>query len=87
MVLGVPCTFAIGVYPRVAGELVGATEALRAARELAGMRLLTGVCPDVSGLVLQTVEGAVTERALVWSREILSHLFGRGTSTLHERGQ
>lgn len=45
---------------RVASELVGATEALRAAGELAGMGLFSGMRADVSRLVFQTVESTFT---------------------------
>ena len=38
------------------------------------MGLLSRVSADVTGLVLQTVEGLVTERALVRAREVLSGL-------------
>ena len=72
------------VYPRVAGQLVGPTEAFRATGELARVRLLTRMCTDVSGLVLQTVESTVTEGALVRARQILADLLGGRTSTLHE---
>jgi hypothetical protein len=39
------------------------------------MGLLAGVSADVTGLVLQAVEGLVTERALVRTGEILARLF------------
>lgn len=66
----------VAVYPRVPGQLVRAGELLAAARELAGVRLLAGVGADVSGLVLQTVEGLVAERALVRARELVGRLGG-----------
>lgn len=73
------------VYPRVARQLVGATEALGAARELAGVRLLARVGADVSGLVLEAVEGLVAQRALVGARQVgtmvlvlLLHCVGHG---------
>lgn len=59
------------VYPRVAGELVRAGEALCAAGELAGVGLLSSVGADVTGLVLKAVEGLVTERAFVGTRQVL----------------
>lgn len=70
---------AIGVvvYPRVAGQLVGARELLAAARELASMGLLSGVSPDVPGLVLEAMEGLVAERALVGPGELIGRLLGR----------
>lgn len=64
----------VAVYPRVPGQLIRAGELLAAARELAGVRLLAGVGADVSGLVLQTVEGLVAERALVGARELVGRL-------------
>jgi hypothetical protein len=39
------------------------------------MGLLSSVGADVTGLMLQTVEGLVTERALVRARQILARLF------------
>lgn len=58
------------MYPRVPGQLVGSREALRAAGKLADVRLLARVRPDVTGLVLETVEGLVAERALVRARQV-----------------
>jgi hypothetical protein len=40
------------VYPRVTSEFVRSAEALRAAWELASVRLLAGVGADVTSLVL-----------------------------------
>lgn len=71
----------------MSGELIGATEALGTARELAGMGLLAGVGANVSGLVLEPVEGTVTEGTLVGTREVLSRLLVCRTATLHQRGQ
>ena len=62
-----PCVGVI-VYPRVSGKLIGAGEFLAAARELASMWFLSGMCSNVSGLVLKAVEGLIAERALVRSR-------------------
>jgi hypothetical protein len=39
------------------------------------MGLLSGVGADMTGLVLQTVEGLVAERALVGARQVLARLF------------
>jgi len=64
------------VYPRVAGQLVGARELLAAAGELAGVRLLTRVGADVTSLVLEAVEGLVAQGALVGSRELALSLGG-----------
>jgi hypothetical protein len=55
----------IVVDPRVSSELVGSAEALRAARELAGVRLLTGMGADVPGLVFQAVKGLLADGTLV----------------------
>lgn len=77
----------IVVDSRVTSQLIGATETLCAPRELASMWLLTSMRSNMTGLVLQTVERAVTEGALVGSREVLAHLFGGRTSTLHQRRQ
>lgn len=73
------------VNARVASELVGTTEALRAAGELASVRLFASVRPNVTSLVLQTVEGTVAKRTFVGPREILTDLLVGRTSTLHER--
>lgn len=53
------------------GELVGAGEALLAAGEGAGVGLLAGVGADVPGLVFETVEGSVAERAFVRSAAVV----------------
>jgi len=58
------------MYPRVARQLVGSAEALCAARELAGVRLLASVRPDMTRLVLEAVEGLVAKRALVRARQV-----------------
>ena len=64
-----PSRVRVVVNARVAGELVGAAEAFRAAGELAGVRFLTGVRPDVSSLMLQSMERTVTERTFVRTRQ------------------
>lgn len=71
------------VYPRVPGELVGAGEALRAAWELAGVRLLAGVSADVPRLVLEAVEGLLAERTLVGTGQVCSRLFLGGIVLQH----
>lgn len=58
------------VYSRVSRQLIGPAESLGAARELAGMWLLAGVGADMTGLVLQAMEGFVAKRALVGSWQI-----------------
>ena len=64
------------VYPRVPGQLIGSRELLAAARELAGMGLLSGVGANVPSLMLQAVEGLVAERALVGPRELVGGICG-----------
>lgn len=64
----------IVVDPRVSGQLVGPTEALGAAGKVTGVWLLARVGPDVSGLMLQPMEGLVAPRTLVGSREVGSML-------------
>ena len=67
------------------GQFVGAAETLGAAGELAGMRSLARVRADVPSLVFQTVKGAITERALVRARQIMSSLLGGGTGAFEQR--
>jgi len=69
-----PSRVGVVVYPRVAGQLVGAGEAFGAAVELAGVRLLAGMGANVSGLMLETVEGFIAQGTLVGSGQILSVL-------------
>jgi hypothetical protein len=53
MVLLVPTSgVGIAVNAGVTGEFVRSAETLRAAGELAGVRLLAGMCSNVSGLML-----------------------------------
>lgn len=54
----------------VTGELVGATEALRASLKSASVWLLAGMCSNVSGLMLKAVECLIAEWALVWSWQV-----------------
>lgn len=82
--LVIPSGIRVVVDSRVTGELIGATKAFGAARELAGMRLLTRVRANVSGLMLQAVEGTVAKGALVRAREILSHFAVCRTAALHD---
>lgn len=82
-----PPRVGIIVNPRVARQLIRATETLGAARELARMGLFAGMGPNVAGLMLEAVKGPVAQRALVGSREIWSNLFRRWPRTLHERWQ
>ena len=71
------------VDARVTSELVRTAEALCAARELAGVRLLASVSADVTGLVLEAVEGLVAQRTLVRARQVRAHvLLRRGLSSL-----
>lgn len=80
MVLGVACEgshvvrlvrspgVGVAVDSGVPGQLVGPAEAFGASGEVASMRFLAGVCPDVSGLVFESVESFLAQRALVRSR-------------------
>lgn len=71
------------VDARVARQFVGAAEALCAARELAGVRLLARVGADVTGLVLEAVESLVAKGTLVRARQVRTHvLLGRGLGGL-----
>lgn len=71
------------VNARVTGQFVRATEALRASRELAGVRLLAGVSSDVTSLVLEAVESLVAQRTLVRARQVRAHFsLGRGLTSL-----
>jgi hypothetical protein len=56
------------------GQLITPREALGAARELACVWFLARMCANMSRLMLETVEGLITQRALVRSWEILSVL-------------
>lgn len=58
------------MYSRVACELVGAREAFCATGKGTDMRLFARVGPDVTGLVLETMEGLVAERTLVGTRQV-----------------
>lgn len=71
VLLVAPPRVGVVVYPRMAGELVGAAEAFRASGEGTGMGLLSSVGPDVAGLVLKTMEGLLAEGTLVGARELV----------------
>lgn len=89
LVLVAPPRVGVAVYPRVPGELIGAGEFLAAAWEVAGMRFLARVGPDVPRLVLKTVEGLLAQRALVRPWELivdLSRLAGRQRTVGSEDG-
>lgn len=75
------------VDARMASEFVGTAEAFSATRELAGMRLLASVRPNMTSLVLQAVESPVAKRTFVGTGQILTDLLVGRTSTLHERRQ
>jgi len=66
-----PSRVGVVVNPRVSSQLVRAGELLAAPRELAGVRLLSGVSANVSSLVLQAVEGLLAERALIRSGKLI----------------
>lgn len=68
----------------MAGQLIGTAKALGTAGKLARVRFLSGMGTNMAGLMLQTVESTVTERALVGARQILAHLIGGRTGTLHQ---
>lgn len=74
LVLVSPPGVRVVVYPRVPSQLIAAGEFLGAAGEVARVGLLAGVCANVPGLVLQAVEGLVTERALVGARQFIGAL-------------
>ena len=61
----VSSTVGVRVDPGVTSQFVRTAEALCTAGISAGMRLLSGVRPDVPGLVLETMECLVTQMALV----------------------
>ena len=63
------------MYSRVASQLIGSAETFAAARELACVRLLSGVCSNVSCLMFESVEGSVAQRALVGAREVLAFFY------------
>lgn len=56
------------------GQLIAAREPLAATRECASVGLLAGVSANVPGLVLQAVEGLITQRALVGARQLVRAL-------------
>jgi hypothetical protein len=62
------------VNARVTSELIRSRELLAATGELAGVRLLASVSSDVTSLVLQTMKGLITERALVGSGQLVGVL-------------
>jgi hypothetical protein len=75
------------VNARVTSQLIRAAEALGAARELAGVGLFTSMCPNVTSLVLEAVEGTVAKGTLVRPGKILADLLIGRACTLHERRQ
>lgn len=60
------------VDAHVASQFVRAREALLAGRERALMGALSGVGPDMTGLMLETVERLWADVAFVWARRILA---------------
>ena len=74
ILLVAPARVGVVVDARVPGQLVGAAEAFGAAREGAGVGLLSGVGADVTGLVLEAVEGLLAQRALVGPWQVLARL-------------
>ena len=69
----------------MSGQLVRSAEALGTAWKLTNVRLLASVGANVSGLVLEAMEGFGADRTLVRSREILSGLFCLRRSVLNGR--
>ena len=83
MLLVATARVGVVVNARVTSQLIGTTEALCAARELAGVGLLASVSADVTSLVLEAVEGLVAQRTLVRTRQVRAHiLLRRGLSSL-----
>ena len=66
----------VTVYARMSSQLIGATEAFRAARKLAGVRFLASVSPNVPRLVLEPMESLVAERTLVGTRQLVRPIAG-----------
>jgi hypothetical protein len=58
----------------MASQFVGSAETLATAGKLAGMRLLSRVCSNVSCLMFKSVEGSVAQRTLVRAREVLAFI-------------
>lgn len=58
------------VDSNVPRQLVAPREPLVAPSVVTGVRLLSGVGSDVTGLMLESIEGSVAERALVRSRDL-----------------
>jgi hypothetical protein len=79
LVLVTPPRVGVVVNARVSSQLVRSGELLTAPREAAGVGLLSGVSPDVSRLVLQTVEGLIAERTFVRSRQLRAGLGRMGS--------
>lgn len=75
MLFVAPSRVWVGVDSRVAGEFVGATEALCASGMLADVRLLTRVGANVTRLMLETMKGLVAQRTLVRTRQIAPFCF------------
>ena len=72
----------VAVNARMPCQLVGATEALRAARKLAGMWFFAGMGANVPRLVLQPMKSLVAERTLVGARQLMRPVAG-GLLALH----
>ena len=64
----VSSTVGVRVDPGVTSQFVRPAEALCTAGKSAGMRLLSGVSPDMPRLVLETVECLVAQVTLVGTR-------------------
>lgn len=64
----------IVVNPRVPSQLVRARKLLAASGVLACMGLLASMSTNVASLVLETMEGLITERTLVGTRQLVRGL-------------
>lgn len=73
---------------KVTCQLIRATEALRTAGKGTGMWLLAGMCPNMTGLMLESVKGLLTDRTFVRSWHITAGQFDASTleSALHSSG-
>lgn len=66
-----PATVGIDVNSRMSGKFIGAAESLGAPLVCAGMGLFSGMSPDVSSLMLQSVECLFAHGTLVGPGQVL----------------
>lgn len=57
---------------RMTGKLIGAAEPFRASLEPTSVRFLPRMCPNVSCLMFESMEGFFTEGTLVWAWKVRS---------------